>query len=61
MSTYPVEFKRLEQRIKELEEAIRNVPTEEYGEAEREGCDSSGAWDCFLEALEKWQDQALQK
>ena len=49
----------LQAEIKRLEEAIKNVPTSEYSEAQREGCDSNAAWDCFLEELAKWKKQAL--
>lgn len=51
----------LDSRIKELEEGIGNVPTGEYGEAQREGCDSNGAWDCFIEALIKWENKLVEK
>ncbi len=45
--------------IAALKTAIKNVPTNEYGRAQQEGCDSCGAWDCFLEELDIWQKQAL--
>jgi len=47
-------------RIKELEEGIKNIPTHEYGEALREGCDANGAWDCFTEALGEHQKKLLE-
>ncbi len=50
-----------DKEIEGLREAIRNVPTEEYGEAERDGCDASGAWDCFIEKLDKWEEQTLKE
>lgn len=53
------EIDRLQTENKWLKEAIDNVPTEEYGRAEREGCDSGGAWDSFLEKLSDWKQQAL--
>ena len=34
-----------------LREALDTIPLHEYGEAQREGCDAKGAWDCFKEAL----------
>ena len=36
-----------------LREALDTIPLHEYGEAQHEGCDAKGAWDCFKEALEK--------
>ena len=35
-----------------LREALDTIPLHEYGDAQREGCDAKGAWDCFKEALE---------
>lgn len=43
--------KQLISHIKELEEGIKGIPLYEYGEALGEGCDASGAWSCFCEAL----------
>lgn len=34
-----------------LREALDTIPLHEYGDAQREGCDGKGAWDCFKEAL----------
>ena len=36
-----------------LREALDTIPLYEYGDAQREGCDPGGAWDCFKEALEE--------
>jgi len=61
---YPESFSKrfdlLKAENKRLRDAIKNVPTSEYDEAQKDGCDASGAWDCFLEALEKWEKQALE-
>lgn len=43
-----------------LRKAIRNAPLEEYGRAERAGCDGAGAWDSFEEAFYEWQEEALE-
>ncbi len=51
--------KNLQSENKRLREAIRNVPTDEYNQAQDDGCDSCGAWDCFLEKLEEWEKEAL--
>jgi hypothetical protein len=45
--------------IEHLINSIQNIPTGEYSEALHEGCNSSGAWDCFREALDKWRDATL--
>jgi len=36
-----------------LRNALDTLPLYEYGDAQREGCDAKGAWDCFREALEE--------
>ena len=65
LSGTPVELERLFAlahaglAAKGLVEAVNNVPTWEYGEAQREGCDPNGAWDCFIDALEEWSSKAL--
>lgn len=38
--------------------ALNTIPVHEYGEAQREGCDAKGAWDCFREALAEHVDAA---
>lgn len=48
-------------RIAELEAALKTIPFGEYSEAQREGCDSNGAWDCFLEAADEHIKKALGK
>lgn len=47
------------ERIAELEKAIQHVPTTEYHDAQEEGCDPNGAWDCFMDSLRKWREQVL--
>lgn len=36
--------------VKELKKALETIPYKEYGEAQSEGCDPNGAWDCFVAA-----------
>jgi hypothetical protein len=57
--SYRKELCRLRSENAKLKEAIKNVPTNEYDEAQNDGCDSCGAWDCFLEALQEWKEQTL--
>jgi len=57
-------FKQVEQLQSEnekLKEALNNIPTNEYSEAQSNGCDSEGSWNCFLKALKEWREQALKK
>jgi len=44
---------------KKLREALNTIPFDEHGEAQRDGCDSNGAWDCFQEKAEKHIANAL--
>lgn len=56
---YEKQLEQLQSENERLRKAIQSVPTDEYGEAQSDGCDSNGAWDCFLESLAKWREQAL--
>lgn len=47
----PTALAQLDAEVKILREALDTIPLDEYGEAIREGCSASGAWDCFREAL----------
>jgi len=55
----PKKSERLQAANATLKEAILSVPISEYAEAQRDGCDANGAWDCFIQALHEWKDHAL--
>lgn len=42
-----------------LRDAIKSWPCGTYYKAQDDGCDSVGAWDCFVEAMQEWSEQAL--
>ncbi len=46
-------------RIEKLTEALRTIPFGEYGEAQGDGCDSNGAWDCFYDKADEHIKRAL--
>ena len=43
------EGKERQEEIERLKEALDHPPFQSYGDALREGCDSDGAWECFIE------------
>lgn len=59
LSVLMEDYSKLQAKNERLKEAILNIPISKYGEAQRDGCDPSGAWDCFIKALHEWKDEAL--
>ena len=53
-------WQQANQRIEDLKGAIRNIPTDEFSKALRDGCDANGAWHCFLERLDEWRKEVLE-
>lgn len=39
---------------RQLRECIDKFPWRVYGEAQSDGCDANGAYDCFCDAIREW-------
>jgi hypothetical protein len=46
-------------RIEKLAEGLRKIPFQEYGDAQGDGCDPNGAWDCFYSKADEHIKEAL--